>query len=177
MINVLLEFDSLIRKAMNLDERISNAKWVLERNLSWIISADAKIAVITTINLAMLTVLATIYFSGGSKSTWVILMSIAAFLTIVLSLVFVWFVVVPRISGPNKSNIFFGKIANVSSNEFCDNFLKLTSENFLADLIEQIHINSRIANQKHEFVRRAYFSTMLSLLPWLASVVMLKGAA
>lgn len=162
---------------MNLEERISNAKWIFERNLSWIISADAKIAAITTINLAMLTVLATIYFSGGSKSTWAILMSIVAFLLIALSLVFVWFVVVPRISGPDKSNIFFGKIAKVSSDEFCEKFSKLTSENFLADLMEQIHINSRIANQKHEFVIRAYFSTMLSLLPWLSSVIMLKGSA
>lgn len=162
---------------MKLEERISNAKWILERNLSWIVSADAKIAAITTINLAMLTVLATMYFSVGSKSTWVIIMSIAAFLLIFSSLIFVWFVVVPRISGPEASNIFFGKIANVSTDEFCEKFLKLTSENFLADLMEQIHINSRIANKKHEFVRRAYFSTMLSLLPWLSSVVMLKGLA
>ena len=162
---------------MNLEEKISNAKWILERNLSWINAADAKIAAITTINLAMLTVLATIYFPSSSKSAWAVLMSAVAFLFVVLSLMFVWFVVMPRISGPDKSNIFFGKIAEVSPDEFCENFSKLTSDKFLVDLMDQIHINSKIANQKHKFVRKAYFSTMFSLLPWLSSIVMLKGMA
>lgn len=162
---------------MDLNEKIANAKWILERNLSWIITADAKIAAITTINLAILTVLATMYFSSGLKSSWATFMSAIAFLLIGISLIFVWFVVIPRVSGPNKSNIFFGKIAQSQPDEFSEAFLKLTSEEMLTDLVEQIHINAKIADRKHEFVKKAYFSTMLSLLPWLFGVVILKVTA
>jgi len=159
---------------MNLDERVTNAKWVLERTLSWISAADTKVAALTTIDLAMMTILATIFFSSSPKGVWGILLSIVAFLLIFLSLVFVWFIVVSRTVGPNKSNIFFGKIAEVPSDEFRERFLELTKEGLLIDLIQQIHVNSEIANLKHQFVRRSYFTLMLSVLPWLASIAILK---
>jgi hypothetical protein len=159
---------------MDLEDKISNAKWILERNLSWISAADTKITALITINLAMSTILATLYFSSNTKNIWMISMSLGAFLLILASLICIWFVVVSRISCPYESNIFFGKIAQHSRDKFCENILKMTNNDLLNDLLRQIHINSKIATYKHKFVRRAYLATMFSLLPWLSSVVMLK---
>ncbi len=35
-------------------DRLTTAQWILERNLAWIEAADAKVAIIVTINVAML---------------------------------------------------------------------------------------------------------------------------
>ena len=45
-------------------DRLTTAQWILERNLAWIAAADAKVAIIVTINVAMLGGLAGIPVAG-----------------------------------------------------------------------------------------------------------------
>ena len=77
-------------------DRLTTAQWIFERNLAWIAAADAKVAIIVTINVAMLGGLAgTFGWSDAHRTYW-------AYLACVVALILSG----SRTDGPKKSLLF-----------------------------------------------------------------------
>ena len=69
---------------MNDTERLNHARWTLERQLTWIAAADAKVGVVVTLHIAMLGGIGAAYTAAAAKSSWVNGMATAyAILTLV----------------------------------------------------------------------------------------------
>jgi hypothetical protein len=151
-------------------ERIATAQWVLERQLSWIAAAEIKVGVVVTLDIAMLGGLATAFNSVASKTCWIYLFSGSAGVLSAIALLCAACSVLPRLDGPRKSLLFFGRIREMPRADYIDLFAKTPDSDILADWTEQIHRNSEIAFIKHMWVRKAMIWSFLSIAPWLIAV-------
>lgn len=78
---------------------------------------------------------------------------------------FVWLSMFPQTEGAKKSLIFFGSISNTSLEEYRELVLQQKEEDYMHDLIQQIHINSQIAMNKFSSVKSAMLFWYISLVP------------
>jgi hypothetical protein len=158
---------------MSYEKKIVNAQWILERNLSWIATADVKAGVIITLNIAMLGGLATIVNSVKFVSSWAwVFIAIAASLG-VLSTNFTAACLLPRLDGPEKSLIFFGKITDLDRSDYINVLAKVTDQDYFEDLAEQIHRNAEISMTKHMYVKKATIIAFISAVAWVLSILIL----
>lgn len=69
------------------------------------------------------------------------------------------YTVFPRIENVDmkKSLFFFGQIASLECQSFCEQIQALTEEEIKTQLIEQIHVNSKIVAQKMKTLKTASF--------------------
>jgi hypothetical protein len=79
----------------------------------------------------------------------------------------------PRMRGPLKSMIFFGRVAEKDADTYVDEFSKMTEKELLTDLAMQIHRNSEIACEKHQWLRKSLFWSLLSAGVWIAAIALL----
>jgi asparagine synthetase B (glutamine-hydrolysing) len=157
-------------------ERIEHARWILERNIAWIAQAEVKVAVIISLDAAMLSALAAAYTANNSKTAWAILLSIMCGLVMLGAFISSFMVVKPRTGGPDTSYVFFGKIVMKKRDAFSDDFAKVTVEQYLRDLTDQIHRNAEIACEKHGWVRLAAMWSFAAGAFWIPSVALLVKA-
>jgi Family of unknown function (DUF5706) len=155
--------------------KTEHAKWLLERTLGWIATADVKVGVAMALDTAMFGGLATAYAASdvNTRTDWAILALSAACLLLTIAAFCASMAAIPRMLGPVSSNIYFGRISEKKVHDYCDAFSKLTEEEFLADLTTQIHRNSEIATAKHAWVRKSLICSFLSAAPWAIAVVLL----
>ena len=154
----------------NPDSKISNAKWILERNLSWIATADVKVGAVITLNLALLGGLAAAYAGVGHKSAFDHLLAGATLLLSIVSIVFAKIALVPRVAGPLKSLIFFGPISAMTRPAYLEQIRAITDADFLTDIAQQVHRNAEIACTKHKWVRRAILAMFASGAVWIVAL-------
>ena len=67
-------------------------------------------------------------------------------------------------SSPNKSMLFFGSISTLSFNDFKSNTLNMTDKAITKDILEQIHISSRICTRKFKFYNYGIWSLLISVI-------------
>jgi hypothetical protein len=158
---------------MNDTDRIEHARWILERNIGWIAQAEVKVAVIISLDAAMLTALAAAYTSAASKTVETIALSVLCGLVFLGAFVCSFMVVKPRIGGPDSSFIFFGKVVKRDRVIFTDDFAKVSASGFLSDLTDQIHRNAEIACEKHGWVRSAVMWSFAAGAFWVPSIALL----
>lgn len=156
-------------------QRIEFAKWLLERSLGWIATADGKVTAAVAIYTAMLGGLAAAYGAAdaGAKTAWALLFVWSASAGLVLATFFAALAAVPRMLGPVRSMIFFGRVAEQPLPEYLDFFGKVTEKELLEDLVTQVHRNSQIARVKHQWVRKSLICSFLAALPWSAGIALL----
>ena len=156
---------------LDVDEQIEEAKASLDRINAWINSCDSKAGIV----LALVGVLLTIIFTNdGMAEMYNVLQNImppANFCTILYigilgiatfmlcdGIARLIFTLVARINSNvynepdliTDSVLFFGKISDKASYQvFQNDVLNMTKEEYLNDLLSQIYINSKIANEKH----------------------------
>jgi hypothetical protein len=156
-------------------ERLQTAQWVLERNLGWIAAAEVKVGVVVAIDTAMLGGLGAAY-SGADviiRTQWAILFSLAAALLLGAGLACAAIAVLPRVTGPKKSLVFFGCIAPCAGVDYANNFQSASVDDLLADWAAQIHRNAQIARDKFKWVRLGMLWSFLAILPWFAAIITL----
>jgi hypothetical protein len=153
--------------------RLSNAKWILERNLAWIAAADIKAGVVISLNLAMLGGLAAAYSSATSKGPPAYWISALTLAISALSLLCTKFAVIPRLEGPPLSLIFFEPISNMQRVDYVARIASTSDDELLEDCGKQIHRNAEIACIKHRWVRRAIGFLFLSAMPWSVAIFLL----
>lgn len=158
----------------NLDPkaRLSLAQWTLDKNLGWIAASEVKSAFTFAAAASMLGVL----YAGVSSAQWLspclIYLAIASFLLLIISCFHTILVVIPRLSGPSSSLLFFGAASKKSRGEYTSQFLECSSEEILQDMVIQIHRNSEIAHRKQTLVKRGIIFLMLGAIPWLLSMML-----
>ncbi|MFD1122016.1 Pycsar system effector family protein [Methylophilus flavus] len=159
----------------DIRNRIEDAKWLLERMLSWIAAADVKTGIVLTIQIAMFGGLAATYSTADmvNRSSAAYLFVALAYGSLISAASCAAVAAMPRISGPIRSNIYFGRIVTVPVASFNAAFEKLNDATFLQDLTTQIHRNAEIANLKHAWVRSSIEWTFCSSIPWSVAILLL----
>lgn len=159
-------------------ERLQTAQWVLERNLAWIAAAEVKVGVIVAIDTAMLGGLGATFSSadGGARTAWAWLFAIGAAILLGSALFCAAMAVLPRVSGPTKSLLFFGRVGPCADVDYVESFKKATDAEFLEDWTAQIHRNAQIACDKFSWVRKSMWFSFLSVMPWSAAIVTLLNS-
>lgn len=155
---------------MEQTKQIERAKAVLQLNLDWIGRYDTRIAFIASIQIAMLGLLAK---SGASISGW----SWSAYLAFGISasalfvgLVFVYLSQYPKTDSQNSSLIFFGTIAPLKIDDFKKKFLHMNENEYLDDLLYQIHINSLILTKKFSDLKSSLRLLAIGVPLWLYAI-------
>jgi hypothetical protein len=156
-------------------DRLAEARWVFERQLAWISAAEVKVGVIVPVQVAMLAGLGAIFSGASKKSSWAIGSSVVCVTLVVVAVLCAAMTVMPRIRGPAQSMLFFGKIQELSEADYVDRFQSASDEELLADWTAQIHRNAQIANDKHDWVRKAVMFSFMSVLPWLLAIGLLTA--
>jgi len=156
-------------------QRIDHAKWLLERTLNWIATADVKVGVVMALDTAMFAGLATAYGASDSstRTAWAFFAIVVACGSLIAGVFCAAMATLPRIAGPVASNIYFGRIAEKPIEEYNEAFCSLDEAAFLADLTTQIHRNAEIATAKHAWVRKCLVWSYVAALPWAASILLL----
>lgn len=156
-------------------ERLSMAQWVLERNLAWIAAAEVKVGVVVAIDIAMLGGLAAAFTASdqSTRTAWAFLCALSAAGTSAIAVFCAAMSVLPRVSGPAHSLLFFGRIVEMDSTTYSDEFRKATDTKLLDDLTAQIHRNAEIAVSKFGWVRKSMGWSFFSVIPWIAAIAML----
>lgn len=159
---------------MKDEERLRTAQWILERNLGWVAAAEVKVAVVVTIDVAMLGALAAAFAASKpeARTAWAYLTTVLSGSTGALGVFCAAMSVLPRVNGPD-SLIFFGKIARHKSADFETAFQKATTASMLSDCLAQIHRNAEIARDKFSWVRVAMAWSFASVTPWIAALTLL----
>lgn len=149
---------------------IEHAKWTLERQLNWIAAAEVKIGFVISLDLAMLAALGAVYANVESPSPGLGILLLATTALLICSVLSAICTFKPTLSGPERSLIFFGKIASMTQQEFKDVFIKQTEIDRLEDHVFQIHRNAEIALIKHKGVTNSIRWGVLALPLWTSSV-------
>lgn len=159
----------------DLKRTTDNAKWLFERTLGWIATADVKVGVVVALDTAMLGGLAAAFAASDPsvRTAWTHLATISSAAGLVVATFCAAMAAIPRMLGPIASNIYFARIAEKSESQYADDFKKLYEEDFLHDLAVQIHRNSQIATAKHVWVRKGLIWSFLAAMPWVAAIALL----
>lgn len=152
---------------MNIENKIAQAEANLQRKLEWVGRHDSKIVFVTGIIIAMLGLLA----SASSKiNNWTILLFVVFGVTALLlfiSLFFVYRSQYPKTFSSNTSLNYFGTIAKMKFDEFKRRTKQETDEDYLDDILCQIHINSQVLRLKFRFLKISLILLGCAVIPWL----------
>lgn len=162
-------------ESVDVHARLATAQWLLERQLAWISAAEVKVGVIVALDTALLGGLVAAFSASDSavRTSCVNLLVLVAAAATVLALSCAAMVVLPRISGPTDSLIFFGRIAEIDAASYHKHVRQATDEELLADWANQIHRNAEIARDKHTWVRKSMVWSFLAAVPWIAAIALL----
>lgn len=152
--------------------RLQTAQWILERNLAWIAAAEVKVGVIVAIDTAMLGGLGAAFSTSEAikRTLWTSIWTYSAALLIAAGLFCAAMAVLPRVTGPANSLLFFGRIGNQKEHDYVEQLSQATAKKLLEDWATQIHRNAQIACDKFSWVRKSMYWSFLSLLPWFAAI-------
>ena len=159
----------------DLKDRITTAQWVFERQLAWIAAAEVKVGVIVAIETALLGGLAAAFVSSDhlTRPGWAYLLSLSAAGLAVMAIFCAAMAMLPRVSGPEDSLLFFGRVRDVSIPDYQLRFKSILPDELLDDWTAQIHRNSEIAWSKYGWVAKSVRWAFASAVPWVAAVGLL----
>lgn len=160
----------------SIDAKLAAAEANLQRACGWIVAADQKASLLLAfagvILGAGLVQFAVLQEATGASQPTGYRITVAAFLLIALlttvagtvwSLRSGW----PRTTSDGTSLSYFGTIQAKTAAAFVTAFTEQTQEERLRDLLEQVHVNSGIAHQKHSLLSRAFALVTSGLFAWV----------
>lgn len=156
-------------------ERLQTAQWVLERNIGWIAAAEVKVGVIVAIDTGMLGGLGAAFSAtdATTRTHWAWVFVVIAAICLGSALVSAAMAVLPRVTGPAKSILFFGRIGPCADVDYIENFKSASSDDLLTDWAAQIHRNAQIACEKFRWVHCGMLWSFLAMLPWFMAILTL----
>lgn len=179
-----------VADTLDVEEQIEEAKASLDRINGWINSCDSKSGIVLALTGVLLTI---IFTNDGMVEMYNVLQNImppvnfctvlyigflgtAAFM-LCYGIARLIFTLVARINSNvynepgliTDSVLFFGKIsAKASYQVFQNDVLNMTKEEYLNDLLSQIYINSKIANEKHVNYNKGIKWTIIGFIAFIA---------
>jgi hypothetical protein len=156
-------------------ERLLIAQWVFERTLSWLAAAEVKVGVIVAIDTALLGSLGAAFSSAKVEnlSNWAYMWTVGAGTAIATGIFYAAMAILPKLNGPEKSLVFFGRVGILNQAEYLESFKNASDKQLLEDWTSQIHRNAQIACEKFGWVRVSMYWSFVSIIPWLTAIVML----
>ncbi|WP_321943939.1 Pycsar system effector family protein [Paraburkholderia tropica] len=151
-------------------ERLATAQWIFERQLAWIAAADVKVGVVVSIDLALLGGLAAAFSGASHKTLAGEIFAALAGITLIIAVVWAAVATFPRLNGPKKSLLFFGRIADRNADQYAEALLQSSDADLISDWARQIHTNAKIAVEKHSCVRCAMIWSFAAVIPWLIAL-------
>ncbi|UUO22414.1 hypothetical protein FGD67_03710 [Colwellia sp. M166] len=153
--------------------KIERAEKILQLQLDWVKTADAKVPALFAINISMLGVLSAL---AKAATSWSLVSGI--FVVICASLLIysignMAFTMFPSLLGPNTSNLYFGGIAKQSNEDFHEKIKQLSDDEYLDDLINQAYRNAEIAKSKYGYIKKSSVYLLLSFPIWLLSIYLI----
>lgn len=157
------------------NKRLQTAQWVLERNLAWVAAAEVKVGTVVVIDTAMLGSLSAAFStkSGDTLTCLAWLCAVGTAFALSCALLCAAMAVLPRVDGPEKSLLFFGRVGKYSEIDYVEHFKSASDKELLEDCIAQTHRNAQIACVKFYWIRKSMWCSFLSVAPWLASIFLL----
>lgn len=178
-----------IADTLDTEEQIEEAKASLDRINGWINSCDSKAGTVLALTGVLLTI---IFTNDGMAEMYNVLQNIippANFCT-VLYIVFLGSSMLMLCYGIGRlilsllarinadiyqqpelitdSVLFFGKISNRPSYQiFQNDVLSIKKEDYLKDLLSQVYINSKIANEKHVNYNKGIKWTIIGFIAFI----------
>ena len=154
-------------------ERLQIAQWLLDKQLECIASADAKVAVVITLNTAIVAILASTYATSSNPDLPGTLLALSAGLFTFVALFCAAMSIFPRVKGSDKSLVFFGSVAENTFADYVHTFATSTVDHFVLDITAQVHRNAEIAKAKYVWVRRSIAFSFLVVPIWVSSICFL----
>lgn len=158
----------------DIENKISHAENNLQRKLDWISRHDTRIGFATGVSIGMLGILAT---ACASITNWCVLSYIIFGLSGALlfaSLIVIYFSQYPKTKSKNDSLLFFGTIAILKLEEFKKRFKQMNEEEYLDDLLSQIHVNAEILNKKFLNLKASLILLLFATAPWIYAIYLSK---
>jgi hypothetical protein len=152
---------------MNIESKISQAETNLQRKLEWVGRHDSKIVFVTGVLIAMLGLLASACSKIDKWNGGLYLVFGISGLLLFVSLFFVYKSQYPKTFSSNASLNYFGTIADLKFDEFKRKTKQATDEEYLDDLLCQIHTNSQVLKLKFRFLKISLILMGASVIPWL----------
>ena len=81
----------------------------------------------------------------------------------------------PRTEGPENSLYYFGTIADIEIDQFCNQFSSRKEENHIEDILKQTHRNAEIVKIKFEYLKSAYILLVFGIVPWAISLFLFNN--
>ncbi len=152
---------------MDIDNKIIQAQENLKRKLDWIGRHDSRVSFAAGIFIAMTGVLANAAASIKLWNYWVYAIFGFVASMLITGLILIYFSQYPRTKSLNTSLIFFGTISVLKCDEFKKKFKEMSKEEYLDDLLSQIHINSEILTKKFNYLKCALRLLGVVIVPWV----------
>jgi hypothetical protein len=157
-----------------MEKKISQAESNLQIKLDWIGRLDSRISFVAGISIAMLGVLATASSALESETFFICLMLSFASVALLLTLLLIYLCIYPKTESNNKSLIYFGTISEMKYEEFRNSFTSRTDDEYLNDLLCQIHINAIIISKKFIYLKASLILVLASVIPWVIIIYQSK---
>lgn len=147
----------------------------------WIKAGDQKVSVFLALQGIILSIIIpnylntiTLRFQTHMISFWngffIVLASLALGYSVFESINAIF----PRIGNKSKSHLYFGNIRNIELKQYIKDMRKLSMGDYFDLLCEQIHVNSRIASNKHERFQRSIVFFLIGIFLLITSYLSFK---
>jgi hypothetical protein len=150
-----------------MNDKIDNIKYVLDKQIYWINSADSKTIPVLGINTFLLGAVVAILPRIQTWDHFLVINCILGTIPLSLSIIFLFFTISPKTKCSQKSLIYFGTIIDYNKEDYIEKLCKIDDNDYVNDLSNQCYTNAKIANSKHMNLRYSIFSLFLSFIPLL----------
>ena len=159
------------------DESMESRQVALERQfdllLAWVRASESRLFFLMSLSTAMLGVISISSRDIANWCMWTSIMAIVVGCWLTLGIVSCIVSVFPRTSGPSRSLIFFGGIESLELEEYERLVKSRTADEYMTDLVEQCHINAKIAAKKYQWVKRSMVFISLGFVSWVIWLILL----
>lgn len=154
-------------------DTISFLEKELDRLLAWVRAAESRLVLTLPLGTAMLGALVVLAPDVADWRPLEAVFVVLAAIGLVLCLVFCSRATFPQTDGPKGSLIYFGAIADKSSDQYVSAVRELGADAYIKDLAEQCHRNAQIAKHKHFWIQVAMRILLISSVPWMIALFLL----
>lgn len=141
-----------------------------DRILSQFGRIDSRASVILTIDLGMLTLLA-LNYPFQSEFTYWHLAGLIPLIFVTISLIKLYKSQYPDFEGGSQSLFYFKEIAAKTEVNFTNEFVNLTEEQVVKEILCQIWRNSTIIDAKFRYLKASIFWMAISIIFWLVGLI------
>jgi hypothetical protein len=154
---------------------------ILNRIHEWIRAADQKIGIFIAFQAIVIGFIISYSFRvieipNNDINRFGLFLLFFSLLAFLYSFIRVLLGLIPKtVSNPKTSLIYFGEISKMSLGNYLEQIAQLTDEEYRLDIINQIHISSIIASQKHECIRHSMIIFIISTSTWIIATIFIIG--